>query len=116
MQITNVKLFKSNYASEGSTKAFGQLELANAISLDIEVREKANGERWVCFPGYKKVKDKVTQAEKFMSRVFITDEGLRKTINEEVIAKYDREIRGGAATPNSNVAPPVSNASTPFPF
>lgn len=80
------------------------------------MREKANGERWVCFPGYKKVKDKTTQAEKFMSRVFITDEALRKTVNEEVIAKYDREIRGGAATAPARTAPSVSNASTPFPF
>lgn len=116
MQVTNIKLFKSNYANEGSTKAFGQLELDNAIVLDIEVREKATGEQWVCFPGFKTVKDKTTNQEKKMSRVYIKDEGVRNAINSEVLGKFNRELREGAAAPGARPSAPAANTNTPFPF
>jgi DNA-binding cell septation regulator SpoVG len=111
MQVTNVRLFKSQFESQGSTKAFGQLELDNAIVLDIEVREKSPTEQWVSFPGYKTVKDKTTGQEKKQSRIFIKDQALRETINREVIGKYTREIKQASA--------PSADTSTPqnsFPF
>ena len=111
MQVTNVRLFKSQFDSQGSTKAFGQLELDNAIVLDIEVREKSPTEQWVAFPGYKTVKDKTTGQEKKQSRIFIKDQTLRETINREVISKYNREIKEASA-PRAG----ATTAQNSFPF
>lgn len=84
--------------------------------MDIEVREKQSGEQWVCFPGYKTVKDKQSGAEKKQSRIFIKDETLKNTINSEVLGKYNREIREGAAAPGARTNAPATNANSPFPF
>jgi DNA-binding cell septation regulator SpoVG len=120
MQITNVKLFKSNFADTGYTKAFGQLELDNAIALDIEVCVKSESEQWIRFPGYKKVKDKTTGVEKTQSRVFIKDQTLRETITTEVLSKYNREIAGLTSQPrvtgNVNADTGLNNSASAFPF
>lgn len=81
--------------------------------LDIEVREKSPTEQWVSFPGYKTVKDKKTGTEKKMSRVYIKDQDLRQSIFNEVLGKYNNEVKEGTTTPATDGA---VNETSPFPF
>lgn len=102
MQVTNINLFKSNFANQSVVKAFGSVELDNVLMLDIEVCDKGGeGEQWFRFPMSKKVKDKNTGEDKWLNRVYVKDKDILNKIKNEIVSKYNREIKYGSGPENT---------------
>jgi DNA-binding cell septation regulator SpoVG len=100
MQLTNVTLYPSKF-SDSLIKAYGRIEIDNSIVLDVNVIDKGgNNQAFMSFPNRRKItKDDGT--ETYISPVYFKNRDDHKKINDEVIAKYDRDIKYAGQTPGN---------------
>lgn len=116
MQVTNVKLMPSK--KEGAAKAFGQVELAGVLAIDVRVFEK-DGTPFMTFgSNYKRMVDDRDnpgqKVEKWFSPVYVKDKTLHKAIQDAVVAEYNSSIAQSGATPTLESTSPSPSADVPF--
>lgn len=118
MQLTNVTLHPSKF-SDSMIKAFGRIELDNSLVIDVNVIDKGgDNQAFMSFPNRRKV-TKQDGSETYVSPVYFKNKDEHKRINDEVVSKYNREIKlsGGAMQSGNQPVAQVPNAgSENFPF
>ena len=117
MQLTNVTLFPSKFG-DSMIKAYGRIELENAIVLDINVIDTGGANQpFMSFPNRRKI-SKAGEPDKYVAPVFLKNKEDQQRISSEVVAKYEREIKYSGATTGESTpeAQPQASEQTAFPF
>ena len=121
MQLTNVTLYPSKF-SDSMVKAYGRIELANTIVIDVNIIDKGgDNQAFMSFPNRRKV-TKSDGTETYVSPVYIKNKEVHQAVQDEVVAKYNREIKYAGQSPapaaDTTVADSqtLPNTGTDFPF
>ena len=104
-------------------KAYGRIELDNAIVIDVNIIDKGgDNQAFMSFPNRRKV-TKSDGTETYVSPIYLKNKDDHKRIGDEVVAKYNREIKYAGQTPapaaDTNVADSQTLPNTgtgDFPF
>lgn len=92
MKVTGVKLFKPN--KQSALKAYGSVSLGGVVDLKLSIIDTGTGP-FITWKGTESYTDKEGK-KKYASPIFVTDENLKKEIDQEVINKYTVEIAAQA--------------------
>ena len=66
----------------------------------------------------KKVKDKATGQDKYLNRVYVKDKAVLQSIKDELVGKYEREIKfgSGPSGDTGSTASTSTDGQQDFPF
>jgi DNA-binding cell septation regulator SpoVG len=114
LQLTNVTLYPSKF-SDSLIKAYGRIEINNALVIDVNVIDKGgDNQAFMSFPNRRKV-TKQDGSETYVSPVYLKNKDEHKRFNDEVVAKYNREIKySGGPTDTPSQEPAAAGSDLPF--